>query len=448
MSERKLFGTDGIRANASDYPLDPQTVVKIGQAAAVAAGSGGKRRFFLVGRDSRVSGNVIEAALTAGLCSMGADVGLLGIVPTPAVAAICKRIDADFGVVITASHNPSCDNGIKFFSGKGVKLPDESELEIEKLIFANNFNTKAICPQLLGRVHDCTSYSMEYSDLIKDAIEGIDLYGLRVVLDCANGAACHLAPSIFRDLGAKTIVINAEPDGVNINEDCGAMHPEDLAAKVVEVGADVGFAFDGDADRLVVVDNEGNVVDGDAVMYAITLAHKQAGILDKDTLVITEYSNLALDAKLKEQGINTVRVENGDRYVIQEMLKNGYCVGGEKSGHIILGRYNTTGDGIMSAVYLADALSRNGRDIKPYVRELVFYPQVLDAVEVTKKTDLNEIEAFVALKNEIEEQLGDSGRLFVRYSGTQNLCRIMLEGKDLKQITDFKDRVKAVLNNL
>ncbi|MFI4913061.1 MAG: phosphoglucosamine mutase [Sedimentisphaeraceae bacterium JB056] len=444
MSERKLFGTDGIRCKANCYPLDPQTVVKIGQAAAVTVGKDKKRPVFVVGRDSRISGSIIESALVAGLCSMGADVKLLGVVPTPAVAVIAKAEGADAGVVITASHNPAEDNGIKFFSGKGVKLPDEKELEIEQLIFADNFDSGSLAPAELGRVQDWSFKGYEYVDFIINAIEGVDLSGLNIVLDCANGAACNIAPVVFEKLGANVTVIHASPDGVNINENCGAMHPESLADEVARLKADIGLAFDGDADRLIVVDENGKIVDGDTIMYIIALAHKKAGKLDNDTLVVTDYSNLALDAKLKEDGINTVRVENGDRYVIQEMLKSGYVVGGEKSGHIILGRYNTTGDGVLSAVYLANAVRQSGRKISQLSEELVFFPQVLEAVEVGQKTPFDEIPGYCDLKAEIEGELGDQGRLFVRYSGTQNVCRIMLEGKDQKQITDFKDRVVEV----
>jgi phosphoglucosamine mutase len=375
---------------------------------------------------------------------MGADVKLLGVIPTPAVAVIAKAAGADAGAVITASHNPAEDNGIKFFSGKGVKLPDDQELEIENLIFANDFDTSSIAPSELGRVEDCGYRQQQYIDFIERAISGADLSGLHVVLDCANGAACHAAPVIFRQLGANVKVINDHPDGLNINENCGAMHPEKLAKAVIDAGADMGLAFDGDADRLIVVDHQGRIVDGDTIMYIIALAHKAAGMLDNDTLVVTDYSNLALDAKLREHDINTVRVENGDRYVIQEMLKSGYTVGGEKSGHIILGHYNTTGDGVLSAVYLANAVKQSGKKIAALADELVFFPQVLDAVEVSEKKPLDRIPGYSELKAEIETELGEQGRLFVRYSGTQNVCRIMLEGKDEKQITDFKDRVVGV----
>ncbi len=446
MSERKLFGTDGIRGKANVYPLDPQTVVKIGQAAGVILAQNGNRPLVVIGRDSRVSGQIIEAALAAGLCSVGCDVKLLGIVPTPAVAMLVKDLGANAGAVITASHNPACDNGVKFFSCEGVKLPDETELEIESLIFANNFDTASLTPQMLGRVSCGLNEAKKYIQFAKKAVVGADLSGLKVVLDCANGAASELAPIIFGQLNADVEVINNAPDGLNINEGCGAMHPEMLAKAVVRSGADMGLAFDGDADRLIVTDRQGNIVDGDTIMYLIALAHKAEGILDKDTLVVTDYSNLALDAKCRERGIKTVRVENGDRYVVQEMLKSGYCLGGEKSGHIILGRYNTTGDGIVSAVYLANAVKKSGKKLSQLASELVFFPQVLDAVEVKEKTPLDKIPGYNDLKQEIETALGDEGRLFVRYSGTQNVCRIMLEGKNLEQITAYKDRVMAVIS--
>ncbi len=447
MSERKLFGTDGIRCRANMYPLDAQTVVKVGQAAAASFSKTGRKPVFAIGRDGRASGKIIESAITAGLCSMGADVKLLGVVPTPAVAVITKKLGADAGVVITASHNPACDNGIKFFSAKGVKFPDEQELEIEKLIFADNFDTASLAPEEVGCVVHCEDQKQEYIDFVKKIISGEDLSGLKIVLDCANGAASETAPAVFSQLGADVHVINAQPDGVNINEGCGAMHPETIAGEVAARGADMGLAFDGDADRLLVVDEAGSIVDGDAVMYIIALAHKQADILDKDTLVVTDYSNLALDSKLKEYGISTVRVENGDRYVVKEMLGGGFAVGGEKSGHIILGRFNTTGDGVMSAVYLAKAVRESGSPVSKLAEELEFFPQVLDSVEVSEKTPFEQIPGYNELADEIEASLGSEGRLFVRYSGTQNVCRIMLEGKDLEQLNGYMERIMRIFQN-
>lgn len=446
MDKRKLFGTDGIRGKSNAYPLDSQTVVKIGQACAVRIKNGSSKPLFVIGRDTRRSGYIIEAAFVSGLCSMGADAVLLGVVPTPAVAMLTKSLGANAGVVITASHNPAEDNGIKLFSEKGIKLPDQIELEIEKLIFENNFDTKSITAEMAGTVQVCDETTSKYLDFVRNMLDGSNLSGLKIVLDCANGAACYLAQDIFEKLGANVTTIHNQPNGININSACGAMHPENLAHEVIKTGADIGMAFDGDADRLIVVDQLGNIIDGDAVMYLLAIDHNNNGKLAKQTLVVTDYSNLALDFKLKEKGIQTVRVENGDRYVIQEMLREGYSVGGEKSGHIILGNYNTTGDGIVSAVYLASILKKSGKELSKLISELKLFPQVLDNIEVCEKKPLEQIPEYSRLKKQIEQDLGSEGRLFVRYSGTQNLCRVMLEGKDLDTINSYKTQVVDVIN--
>ena len=443
MSERKLFGTDGVRGLANVKPLDVVTAMKIGQATAKYFRGRKTRPLFVIGRDTRISGEILESALVAGLTSMGADVKVIGVVPTPAVAVIAKQINADGGVVITASHNPAEDNGIKLFSGNGFKLPDEAELQIEDLIFNDPMDTSDITGANVGSVEriDCDDKFVEF---LTAGVESDCLKGLKIVVDCANGAAYKIAPKVFEKLGAEVIVVNNAPDGLNINEGCGAMHPENTGPLVAEHKADFGVTFDGDADRLIMIDDKGDVVDGDITIYLLAMAHKADGKLAGDTIVVTHYTNLALDAKLKESGIKTARVDNGDRYVIQEMIKNGYAVGGEKSGHIILTKYNTTGDGVLSAIHFARMVKNSGKRLSELGKAFTLYPQVLDKVAVAEKLPLDKIPGYSELAAKIEADLGDSGRLLVRYSGTQNVCRIMLEGPDESKLKEYNEQVKAL----
>ncbi len=443
MSERKLFGTDGVRGLANTKPLDVETAMKIGQAAAKYFRGQKSRPLFVIGRDTRISGEILESALIAGLTSMGADVKVIGVVPTPAVAVIAKKLNADGGVVITASHNPAEDNGIKLFSGNGFKLPDEVELEIENLIFNDPMDTSNITGSDVGSVEriDCDDM---FIDSLVSGVETNCLNGLKIVVDCANGAAYKIAPKVLEKLGAEVVVVNNIPNGLNINEGCGAMHPENTGPLVTQHKADFGVTFDGDADRLIMINDKGDVVDGDITIYLLAMAHKADSKLDGDTVVVTHYTNLALDAKLKENGIKTARVDNGDRYVIQEMIKKGYSVGGEKSGHIILTKYNTTGDGILSAIHFARMVKNSGKKLSELDKAFTLYPQVLDKVEVSEKLPLDKIPGYQNLAAKIEAELGDSGRLLVRYSGTQNVCRIMLEGPDEAKLKEYNEQVKKL----
>ena len=443
MSVRKLFGTDGVRGLANAKPLDVVTAMKIGQATAKYFKGQKSRPLFVIGRDTRISGEILESALVAGLTSMGADVKLIGVVPTPAVAVIAQQINADGGVVITASHNPAEDNGIKLFSGNGFKLPDEVELQIEDLIFNDPMDTSSITGADVGSVEriNCDD---KFIDFLVASVEPDCLKGLKIVVDCANGAAYKIAPSVFEALGSEVIVVNNTPDGMNINDGCGAMHPENTGPLITQHNADFGVTFDGDADRLIMIDDKGEVVDGDITIYLLAMAHKADNNLDGDTVVVTHYTNLALDAKLKESGIKTARVDNGDRYVIQEMVKNGYSVGGEKSGHIILTKYNTTGDGILSAIHFARMVKNSGKKLSELAGDFDLYPQVLDKVDVAQKLPFDQIPGYNDLAAKIEAELGDSGRLLVRYSGTQNVCRIMLEGPDETKLNEYNEQVKAL----
>ncbi|MGE4286590.1 MAG: phosphoglucosamine mutase [Phycisphaerae bacterium] len=444
MAERKLFGTDGVRGLANVYPLDAATMQRAGMAAAKVFAGEKKRPVFVIGRDTRVSGEIIEAALVSGLCAMGADVKLIGILPTPAVAVAVRQLGADAGVVITASHNPAEDNGIKFFSAGGVKLPDEKELEIEQLILAGQPDTSHVTGAGIGRV-ERVGFDAAFADFLVNTAPAGALSGLKLVLDCANGAASFVAKGIFERLGAEVVIVNNEPDGLNINAGCGAMHPENSAKYVLEHNADLGITFDGDADRLIAIDEKGNVVDGDITIYLLALEHKASGNLDGDTVVVTAYTNLAIDAALKGQGISTARVANGDRYVIEEMLKKGYALGGEKSGHIILGKHNHTGDGILSGIHFAKMVKDSGRPLSELAGGVTLNPQVISKVEVANKVPLEEIAGYNKLAAEVGKRLGSTGRLFVRYSGTQNVCRVMVEGPELPILKEINEQVCAVI---
>jgi len=445
MEERKLFGTDGIRGKANVYPLIPEIVVKVGKAIARVFSDGEKRPKVIIGKDTRISGYILETSLTSGLCSMGADVILVGPMPTPAIAHLTKSMGADAGIVLTASHNPAEDNGIKLFSSEGIKLSDKKELEIEKHIFDDILTTSGVVGNLIGKAYRVDDATGRYIEFTKQSILNYSLSGMKIVMDCANGATYKIAPKVFKELGADVIVINNEPDGMNINKNCGALYPEGMGQLVKAKGADIGLAFDGDGDRIIVCDENGEVIDGDTIIYLIAKNHLKRGVLKNNTVVVTDYSNLAFDAKMKESGIETVRVQNGDRYVIEEMLRGEFVVGGEKSGHVILSRYSTTGDGIVTALHLTKILKKSERKLSELSKELVLYPQIMLNVKVSKKKEFSEIVGFNEIKEKIESTLKEKGRLFVRYSGTENLCRIMLEGEDLVQIKSFGEQVKEVI---
>jgi phosphoglucosamine mutase len=378
---------------------------------------------------------------------MGADVFLVGPMPTPAVAHLTRSLVADASIVLTASHNPAEDNGIKFFSNKGIKLPDDVELKIEELIFSKKLDTSHVMGDMIGKAKRIEDASGRYIEFAKQTILNYSLSGMKIVLDCANGAAYKIAPQVFKELGAEVITIGNDPDGLNINKDCGAMCTQEISKIVKKSKADLGMAFDGDADRIILVDEKGNVVDGDSIIFLVAKNHQKRGKLKNDTVVVTQYSNLGLDAKLKDYGINTVRVENGDRYVIDEMLKSGYVVGGEKSGHIILSRYNTTGDGIVTGLHIAKINKKSGKTISELVKEIEYYPQLLKNIDIKEKKELSKIKGYKELKKKIDDKLGKDGRIFVRYSGTQNVCRVMIEGKDKKVIKAFLDEMVKLIKN-
>ena len=442
----KLFGTDGVRGVANEE-LTCELAFKIGKCAAyVLTGEIKHKPKILIGKDTRISGDMLEAALTAGLCSVGAQVVSLGVIPTPAVAYLTREYDADAGVVISASHNPCEYNGIKIFQSTGYKLPDALENEIEEIILDNVTEIPTPIGGEVGRVE-------RKSDAINDYIEhllaatNMSFKGYKIALDCANGSSSVSAEEVFTRLGAEVVVISAEPDGVNINMNCGSTHLENLQKCVVENGCHLGFAFDGDADRMLAVDHTGAVVDGDKCIAVCAKHMKQLGKLKKDTAVVTVMSNMGFFKFCEENGIKCEKTKVGDRYVLENMSANGYSIGGEQSGHIIFLQHATTGDGQLSAIQLLAVVKDTGKTLKELADEMEVYPQVLINVRVSnfgKAQFAKDKEVQNAIK-QVEEELGNEGRILVRLSGTEPLVRVMLEGKDYDKIKELGESVAQVV---
>ena len=443
----RLFGTDGARGIANTE-ISCELAMKIGRATAMVLSEKTERRKLrvLVGTDTRKSADMLSSAIAAGLCSVGCDVLMLGVVPTPAVAYLVKEYSYDAGVMISASHN-SCEyNGIKIFSSDGYKLPDELEEKIEAVIFDEIFPP----PLKIGGEVGCITSG---KNAVKDYIRHIEktaaahFYGMRIAIDCANGSAAETANELFRRLGAECTVINCKPDGVNINESCGSTHIEGLQRFVAENGFDLGFAFDGDADRLLCVDEDGRLVDGDKIIAICAKAMKEQGSLNANTAVVTVMSNMGLFRFFEANGINCEKTKVGDRYVLEKMLEKGYHIGGEQSGHIIFLDYATTGDGQLSAVQLLNIIRTTGRSLKDLASEIEIYPQVLKNVRVSSLGKLrlfDDEDIKIAIK-EAERELGSEGRVLVRASGTEPLVRVMLEGKDALQIERLSTQIAEVV---
>ncbi|MBS1267198.1 MAG: Phosphoglucomutase/phosphomannomutase [Candidatus Woesearchaeota archaeon] len=444
MSKRILFGTDGVRGTANKYPITPEACVKLGKAAAIVLKNGKKRPRFIIGKDTRLSGYMVETALMSGIVSVGGEVMLVGPMPTPAVAHLVKSFAADAGIVISASHNPAQDNGIKFFSAAGLKLSDEVEEEIEKLFFSD-MTEYSVNGNQVGKAYRIDDALGRYIEFAKSTVNNISLKGMKIVLDCANGAAYKIAPKILRELGANVLVLNNKPDGLNINKGCGATHPELISRIVVEEKADLGLALDGDADRVIMVDENGKVVDGDQILCIAALNMLKKGELKKDSLVVTGYSNLGLDKAIKQAGGRVVRVKNGDRYVIDEMLKKGYNLGGEQSGHIIFFDYSMTGDGTIASLKILRIMKKSGRTLSDLSSCMKKFPQKLINVDVNSKPDFSKINGFNRAIKSVESKLGDSGRTLIRYSGTQNILRIMIESEDKALIADMAKELADIV---
>jgi phosphoglucosamine mutase len=434
---RKFFGTDGIRGLTNSEPLTPQTALIVGQAAGAHFLRGDHRHRVVIGKDTRLSGYMMESALVAGFTSVGMDVVLLGPMPTPAVAMLTTSMRADLGVMISASHNPFCDNGIKLFGPDGYKLSDEAEQAIEARI---EDKPKLAKPEMIGRAKRIDDARGRYVHHAKSTFpERLRLDGLKVVLDCANGAAYHVAPEALWELGAEVIPIGVSPDGLNINASCGSTHPQHLQETVVASGADIGLALDGDADRLVVVDEKGNLVDGDQMMALIALDRRKRDQL-KGAVVATVMSNLGLERRLGETGIAMVRTQVGDRYVLEEMRRSGCNVGGEQSGHIILADYSTTGDGLVAALQVLAALVDSGKAASEVLRQFEPLPQLLKNVRFNGGAPL-ENETVKKRIAEAERELEGRGRLLIRKSGTEPLIRVMAEGEDQALVERVVDEI-------
>lgn len=431
----KLFGTDGVRGIANK-DLSPELAYKLGRIGGYFLTKGIKKPKMVVGTDTRISGDMLEGALSSGLNSAGIDVLYLGILPTPAVAAMIKILDADGGVMITASHNPVEYNGIKFFNRDGFKLTDEMEDSIEEYILTNKDIDYMPVSGDLGRKIIIEDPLRMYLDYLKSTID-VDLSGLKIALDCGNGAVYKAAPRLLHELGAQVYVIHSDPNGININVNCGSTNPEEIQKLVIETGADVGLSFDGDADRLIAADEKGNIVDGDHVLAICGTYLKEKGKLKNNTIVGTVMTNLGLDICLKEYNINLVKTSVGDRYVLEEMLNKGYCLGGEQSGHIIFLDYNTTGDGLLTAIQLLRVLREKKAKLSDLSSMMKSLPQVLvnAHVSASKKKDYLTDDVIVNKIKEIEEHFSGKGRVMIRPSGTEPLVRVMIEGENQEEIT-------------
>ncbi len=449
--EKKLFGTDGVRGVANIDPMTTEMAMQLGRAAAfVFKGNGKRRHRIVIGKDTRLSGYMIENALVAGICSMGVDVLVVGPLPTPGIAFITSSMRADAGVVISASHNAYQDNGIKFFSSDGYKLPDDLELKIEDLIINHRLDELRPIADEVGKAYRIQDAIGRYVVFLKNTFpKELDLQGLRIVLDCAHGAGYKVAPAVLTELGAEVISIGVSPNGTNINEGCGSMHPEVMAEKVREYRADLGIALDGDADRVIFVDEKGIEVDGDHIMAICGIDMMKSGQLNKKTVVATVMSNMGLDIAMKKAGGKVVKTAVGDRYVVEEMRKNGYNLGGEQSGHMIFLDHNTTGDGILSALQVLAIIQRRGKKLSELAQVMTSLPQVLVNVRVRKKADLQSVAPIKEVIDTVEAELGDKGRVLVRYSGTEPLLRVMIEGENQDRIEILADLVAmAVRENI
>ncbi|MFH2044906.1 MAG: phosphoglucosamine mutase [Pseudomonadota bacterium] len=447
---QKLFGTDGIRGVVNKYPMTPEMAVIIGKAVALKFKNTDRRSFIIIGRDTRISGNMIEYALASGICSMDVDVLLAGIVPTPAVAFLASSLKANAGIVVSASHNPYYDNGIKIFDGSGYKLSDETETEIENLITGNDSLSKNITVKNAGLVSLLKDAQKNYIEFLKNTMPSdFSLKGIKIVIDCSNGATYKIAPALFSDFGADVIVLNVNPDGKNINDNCGSEHVDSLIKKVIEVKADIGIAFDGDGDRLTAVDEKGNILSGDKILAIIALFLKKHNMLSNNHVVSTVMSNLGLATLFKEKDINHTMSQVGDRYVMQEMIKTGSILGGEDSGHIIFLNHQTTGDGTLTALKLLELMKDESKSLSELGKIMKVFPQVLLNVNVSKKPDINIIPEIQSSIKNVEEILGEKGRVLIRYSGTQAICRVMVEGPSQEE-TDklcifLADKIKETI---
>ncbi|QQZ27915.1 phosphoglucosamine mutase [Thiothrix subterranea] len=438
---RKYFGTDGIRGKIGRYPMTPDFVLKLGWAAGKVLASNG-HPLVLIGKDTRISGYMLESALQAGLVAAGVNIRLLGPMPTPAVAYLTRAFRASAGIVISASHNPYDDNGVKFFSGDGTKLPDEVEEEIERWL---DMDFETVSSDELGKVERAKDAAGRYIEFCKRALpNNVSLKGLRMVVDCANGATYHVAPDVFKELGAEVIAIGNTPDGININEACGATHVDALCDAVLRYRADLGIALDGDGDRLIMVDQRGDTVDGDEIL-AIIAHHRHAEGKLQGGVVGTLMSNLGLEKSIQALGVPFYRAKVGDRYVIEQMTQHDCDLGGESSGHIIVRNFITTGDGIIAALQVLRAMRMTGKSLRDLKSVMIKYPQTLINVPTKHKINLNESVAIQDAVRQVEQQLGSRGRVLLRASGTEPLIRVMVEGEDPGETAELAEQIASAV---
>ncbi|MDY0301814.1 MAG: phosphoglucosamine mutase [Trichlorobacter sp.] len=443
----KLFGTDGVRGVANIHPMTVETAMNIGRAAAyIFKGKHKRRHRIIIGKDTRLSGYMLESALVAGICSMGVDVLQVGPLPTPGIANITRTMRADAGVVISASHNPFQDNGIKIFSADGFKLPDELENKIEELIKNGQLDALRPTAHEVGKAYRIVDAQGRYIVSLKNTFPvNMDLSGLKIALDCANGAAYKVAPAVFEELGAEVISLGVKPNGTNINAEFGSLYPEVISNAVKANNADIGIALDGDADRVIVCDEHGNEVNGDQIMAICALEMLSQNRLNKNTLVTTVMSNMGLDIAMRHAGASVVKTAVGDRYVVEEMRRSGYNLGGEQSGHLIFLDCSTTGDGVLAALQLLAIMQRKQKPLSELAKVMTALPQILVNVQVKQRTDIMKIPVIAKAINNVEQKLGNNGRVLIRYSGTEPLLRIMIEGTDQGEIAAWANEIAALV---
>lgn len=440
--KQRLFGTDGLRGQGNIFPMTPEIALRLGLAAGQYFRNGRKHHRVVIGKDTRLSGYVFETALTSGLCANGMDVFLVGPMPTPAISFLTRNMRADLGVVISASHNPFMDNGIKFFDQNGFKLPDEVEDEISELVLNDKTQWDYPPAEDVGRAKRITDAVGRYIVYLKNSFsQKLTLDGMKIVLDCANGAAYGVAPRVLEELGAEVITIGVEPDGLNINRKCGSLYPQVISQRVLADGADLGIALDGDADRLIVCDENGLILDGDQIMALCALDLMEKERLPKNMLVSTVMSNMALEIFMKERGGTLLRTNVGDRYVVEAMRREGALLGGEQSGHLIFMEHSTTGDGLLAALQLLRLMREKEQPLSELAGLLEPFPQVLKNVHVKRKIPFEQAPEVQAAVRGVEEALDGKGRVLLRYSGTEAVCRVMVEGPEHDKVDQYADEI-------
>ena len=446
----KLFGTDGIRGMANQYPMTAEMALNVGRATAHIFKRSGHSPRIIIGKDTRLSGYMFESAMVSGICSMGVNAIIVGVIPTPGIAFLAGSMRADAGIVISASHNPFHDNGFKIFSGEGFKLPDEKEAAIEEVIFSDNMQDLHPSPRELGKAFRMEDARGRYIVFLKHAFpKEYTLEGMKIVLDCANGATYRVAPETFSELGAQVFTLFDKPNGENINVACGSQHPEQLAKEVRRLGADVGFAFDGDGDRVIAVDDAGAVLTGDRILAICAKYLKEEGKLANNLVVRTVMSNIGLTIAFREMGIDSMMTDVGDRYVMEAMQAQGSVIGGEDSGHLIFLQHHTSGDGITTALQVLAAMKHSDKPLSELAKIMTVYPQVLMNVEVKERRELATVPKIAEAIRDVEAKLGKRGRVLVRYSGTQMLCRVMVEGPTQEETDSYcRSLVQIIKENL